>query len=233
MNKIAKITKVEDLKSFEKISQYVSEQYVPLYTSEIVKELEGSFEFESAVRYCDSGTMHSVTLVNREGDRIHIDNSYDRSRAFSLRFTDGQITIPLDLDKVVHRGTNAKELIDNIHRDKNSIVEALQDAKTTVLNLKETKITKEFKEAIIAVIFKDVLVSKEVDITIADSYDTFYEYIHTVTDRFLKGEYHTVGRNDKSDMIRKGRVIKSRFRRLDVTLKVYKFLKSNVPELFI
>ncbi len=137
---------INTLKAFEIVSSNVSKQYVPVYTSEIIDELSPTFKFIEGVRYHACNSVHSVTLQNKEGDIISIDNSYDRSRAFSLRLNYGQLTIPLDLDRVIHRGESAQLLADELLLDKEILFKAIKNAKTVGLSLKESKIPESFKK---------------------------------------------------------------------------------------
>lgn len=230
---VGKFTTIEKLKGFEKIDKKCSAKYVPIYSSRIIKNLSPEYSFTIGQKYTASRSTHAIYLQNEDNDTIQIENSYDRSRAFSLRFVDSNITIPLDLNRVIHTGFNAQNLVENLLEDKDELNTALEHAKTTVRYLKDTKIPKSFKKKVLEVVFEDkqkLKTTKEIDITIASSYNTFYDYIDTVVGRYLEGQYLIVNQKGKT---RKGLRLKNRFKRLDVTNKVYKLLVQENPEIFI
>jgi len=232
----AVFTDIKTLKSFEHVSSKVSAKYVPIYTSEVIKALEPEFTFIEGMRYNNYKTMHSVYLENDLGDKITIDNSYDRTRAFGFRFHSDGLAIPLNLDRQIHIGQHAQELADNLIVDKQALVDAIQNAKNVVQVLRDTPITQGFKDEIISVIFKKVIERngfKALDIVIADSYDNFYSFIVTAVARYLKGDYTVTMDVDGREVTRKGHVIKSRFQRLYVTNDVYGYLEEERPEVFV
>lgn len=235
-SKVQIITDENELETFENVSPKVSNKYVPIYTSEIVRDLAPEYTFVEAVRYCTYNTMHSVLLKNDEGDAIVIDNSYDRTRAFSLHYSIGKFNIPLNLERQVHIGENAKHLVEDLTLNKADIKVAIENAKIIAQNLKETHIIDKFKTDIINIVFKQITSRKnfvELDLDIADSYDNFFDFINTVVDRYYKGEYHIVKKTAKGESIKKGRVIKSRFSKLKITNKIHKYLVESAIELFV
>ena len=235
-SKVRIITDQNELEIFENVSPKVSAKYVPIYTSEVVRDLAPEFKFVEGVRYCSYNTMHSVLLKNEDGDVIVMDNSYDRSRAFSLYFSVGKFNIPLNLDRQIHIGENARHLVEDLTLNKKDIQKAIEDAKTIARNFKDTHIIDDFKKEIIDIVFKQVKSRKnfvELDLIIADGYDNFFDFINTVIDRYYKGQYHVVKKTAKGERIHKGRVIKSRFGRLQISNNVYKHLAKNHIELFV
>jgi hypothetical protein len=227
---------LQDLKKIEVISKGVSDKYVPIYTSEIIKELEPEFEFVSGSRYFNSLTRHEVILkttkFNKEGDFILIENSYDRSRSFRLSFLSKGILIPLNLEKVVHIGENAQNLTKDLLVNKDEVLKALENAKKIVEYFRSTPISKKLKKDIYGIVFEKHLNKNfEIDITIGDSYKTIFDYIDTIVDRFLKGEYFIA--NKSTNKIRRGTKIKSKFAQITLTNKIYKHLKETYPAIFI
>jgi hypothetical protein len=235
-NKVNQIKSIEDLKKLEVVSSNVSEKYVPIYTSQIIEELSPEFEFVRATKYFPGGTRHEAvlrtTLFNENGDFILIENSYDRSRSFRLSFLNNGILIPLNLEKIVHRGENAQNLANDLLVNKDEVLAALENAKKIVAYFKSTKISKKLKKEIFEIVFEKHLEKRyEVDVTIADSYDTIFKYIETIVDRYINGEYFIA--NKSTNKIRKGTKIKSRFTQMNLTNKIYKYLKDNFPAIFI
>jgi hypothetical protein len=227
------IKTLDGLINLERVSNKVSEKYVPIYTTDIIESLEPEFKFSHAYKL-NNGTAHAAILVtfrfNEDGDNILIENSYDRTRAFRLSFLKNSFIIPLDLDKVVHIGDRAKDIETHFAENKENILEALKNAKEIVHYLQVTKIPKKIKNDIKNIVFENQIKSgKEIDITIASSYDSIFTYTETLIDRFVNGEYHTI----KDGKVRKGRKVKSNFRKLQLTNKIYKYLKETYKHIFI
>jgi hypothetical protein len=224
------IENLEELRKLEKVSPEVSEQYVPIYTTKIIEELTPEFEVVNILRVFAGRNRHEVTL-RRGDDYVVIENSYDRSRSFRLSFLSKGILIPLDLEKIIHRGENAKNLTEDILVNKDKVIEALENAKTIVETLRSAPITKKHKKEILNIVFERFIKKGyEIDITIADSYKNFFDYIGTVVERYIDGDYYYEGANNK---VRKGRKVKSRFLQLSITNKVYNYLKETHPAVFI
>jgi hypothetical protein len=227
---------IEKIKELEVISSSVSEKYVPIYTSQIIEELAPEFSLVSGSVYFDSRSRHEVVLrttrFSENGDYILIENSYDRSRSFRLSFLNNGILIPLNLEKIVHRGENAQKLTEDLLVNKEDVLTALENAKLIVSYFKNTKINKKLKKEILEIVFhKHLKKGFEIDITIGRSYNTIFSYIETVVDRYIKGEYYIA--NKSTDKIRRGSKVKSKFTQMTITNKIYKYLKDNFPQIFI
>jgi len=225
------IKNLQELKKLEKVSSEVSDKYVPISTTKIIEELSPEFTFVSANKVFYGLSRHEVVLKRGE-DYILIENSYDRSRSFRLSFLSNGILIPLDLEKVVHIGEFAKNLVEDILVNKDKVIEALHNAKTVVTTLRNSPITLKYKKEIKNVVFeKHIKKGFKVDVgSIASRYDNFFDYSATLAERLIDGDY--LYENDKGKL-RKGRKIKSRFLQLDAVNRVIKYLKDNNPAVFI
>ena len=220
-----------DLKKLEKVSSEASEQYVPISTTKIIQDLSPEFKFISANRVFPISSRHEV-ILQHGNDYILIENSYDRSRSFRLSFLSNGVLIPLDLEKVVHRGEFAKNLEQDILVNKDKVIEALHNAKTVVTTLKNSPITDKYKTEITNIVFeKHIKKGFKVDVgVIASRYENFFDYGATLAERLIDGAYYY--ENDKGKL-RRGRKIKSRFLQLEAVNKVIKYLKDNNPAVFI
>jgi hypothetical protein len=226
-----KFSEIEKLKDFERVSGAVSEKYVPIYTSKIVEALK-DWEFIDGIRYTKGRTFHSVKLKKND-DYIIIDNSFDRSRAFSFKLVAGNTYIPLGLNRVIHRGEGAGKINDEIAENPEAINEAVKNAKLIANKLDRIPATETFKKAIIDTVFEKTKNAKnfdELDLIIGYSYDTVKKYVDTVVDRYIDGEYYIVKTDGK---IRKGRKIKSKYREVEVKNKVFKTIIKEYPELIV
>lgn len=232
------IKNINELKEIEKPSSYLSEVYVPIYSSRIIEYLEPEYTFIRAEKYYPGSTKHTVTLKNKDDDTIIFFNSYDGKRAFSMIFNYGNISIPLDIDKQVHKGENAKTIQNEIKINKQQIFDAIKYAKHIVNALKATKVREEDKKFIEDEVFKRIK-KRENFISLEQfktnrSTETFFDYIENTVDNYLEGNYHIVIKNAKNqEKNRVGRRVKSKFERLEITNRVFKTLFKNRPDIFI
>ncbi len=238
MSKVQIFNTVGELEEFEYVDSKVSAKYVAIYSSQIIKDLAPEWSFVEGTRFWKRNTAHSVLLENKEGDRISITNSYDRSAAFSLHYlVKGGIRIPLNLDRQVHIGKNAASLVEDLTLNKDELAIAVKQAKTLVLKMKDTRINDRFKPEIIDIVFSNIVERKdflELDLTIGDEYTTVYSYITTVVERFFAGHYNYVVKlKSGEEKIRKGKVNTNRFSKLYRTNKLYQHLLEKHLELFM
>jgi len=213
----------------------VSKKYVPILSTEIVDILAPEFEFTQGVRYYNYNSAHSIHFEYK-GNHIALENSYDRSRAFSFKLLSNWIALPLDLERQIHLGENAKALTPNFKINKSEISEAISTARTIVNKLKSVSARPEFKAEIENIVFKTIKERKGfLDITfeVGSQYDTVYKYINEICDTYINGHYiyrEVVNGETKN---RKARKSNSNFMRLQMTNKVYAYLYENYIEAFI
>jgi len=223
----------EAIKRFEHVAGKVSDQYQPIYTSYIVEVMKPEFHLERG--YDLGGTRHSVKIVNDRDEYIVIENSFDGSWAFRLWVgkRGEYFHIPLDLERVIHRGQKAKSLTENFLYSKEEVLEAFKNTRTIMKKLQETRISENVKKRIIEEVFKkQIKDGLEVEIEIASSYDTIYDYIQTVLERYVDGGYYL--KNPRSDKVRKGRKKSQEvFLKMRVMNNLYKIIQEEYPEVLI
>lgn len=234
-NKYLYFTDVNKLKEFEKVSDRVSDRYVPIYTSEVVKNLSPEFDFVSGTKFSNSCTQHMVHL-NIGSSNISISNSYDRSKSFSLYLVSHNVQIPLNLEKQVHIGQNASRLTADFKLNKPDILEAIKNAEQTINTLKNTKIVDRIKSKLQNIVFATPMLRKgfsELDVKSLDNISV-YEYINDMINTYICGDYHVVVKNKYGqNVVRKGRVVKSKFTKVVIMNRVFKYINSELPELSI
>jgi len=228
-----KVIEKEGLKSFEIPSPNVSEEYVFIPSSKIVDILEPEFKFKKCNLY--TGTNHTL-FFEKDGINIAIENSYDKSHALRFRLYDYYFYIPLNFQKRIHRGKYAQNFIEDLKKNKENIIEAVQDAKNVVEKLKTTTISDEFKKKIEEVVFGH-LTKKGYKIRYNSKHNiflnnnsTFYYYISWIITEYVEGNYIILKPNGK---MRKGREIRNNFSILKLQQKIYKIIKENHPEVLI
>ena len=237
--KFATFSTIEELKAFELVDTNVSDKYVPIYTSEIIEILEPEFKFVGGEKYYNFNSAHTVFLESENGIRIAISNSFDRTRAFSAFLIADEIRIPLDLDRQIHLGSEAAALTENFRDNKPEFFVAIEHATAVVRKLKTTNIPQYVKDEVTEIVFAATKKRKgfiELDLNIADNYNTCFTFINSCIYRYIKGEYNVVLESKSSldgEVIRKGSKLSSRFVKLQLTNEVYSYLAEELPELFI
>ena len=218
----------------------VSKKYVPIYTDEIVKYLSPEFKFQRGTRFFGYCNAHSVDL-DYNGDKLIIENSYDLSRAFSFKYKDAHISIPLDLERQLHIGIKATKVADGFKNNKGDIITAINSAKTIVEKLKTVPALKLFRSDIRKIVFKEVRekegFSKVNHHTVPARLEnaSVYEYVNYIVDNYFIGKYTYRIKDPKSGLfvVKAGRATKSPFVRLKITNNVYDYLHENYVEAFI
>lgn len=228
---------VRDIKKFENISQRVSKQYVPIFSTDLIKILAPEFELVKAQKTSEGSTRHYVDLINDKKDTIRIYNSYDRSLAFRMALISGEYSIDLGTDRIIHRGKNAAGLVETITEHKSDILDGVKAAKRIKNQLKDTKVNKEMAENISDSIFSylkgkkgfesytnyiDILLESKKGLT-AD------QYINKSIDKWIKGEY-TITFNGKK---RNGRKTGSAFGKVQIEARIVSNLIETFPEYFL
>ncbi len=194
-NKLQIFHTIKELKAFETVSPKVSAKYVPIYTSELIKILEPEFTLVNGCKPYPSYTTHYVDLVNETGDTIRIYNSFDRRWALSVNLISDGLTIKLGTDRLIHMGQKATNFTEDFEDAKQSILDAIVNAKTFAGVLASTKIEKDLAKAITDSVFRnfikkdgfqeivnyaDILIEKDI---------TVKNYINTTLKNFAEGNY--------------------------------------------
>jgi len=225
---------IEDLKTFERISNKVSKKYVPILSSDIIDALAPEFTFVGGTKFYKYSTSHNIFLHNEETNTtIVFENSYDRSRALVFSVVVDGVYLPISIDRIVHIGQYAKSFVDDTIVNKEAILEGIKNTNNLVVTLKETKVTKEFKKAIEGYVF-DIQSKRKgfqgIKLDISPYYKrNLYTYITRLTNEFLEGNYTVTVNGTEKKGTRNG----DKFERTRISNKIVKYLKEEYIELFI
>jgi len=225
---------LEDLKTFERISNKVSKKYVPILSSDIIDALAPEFSFVGGTKFYKYSTSHNIRLYNAELDtEIVFENSYDRSRALVFSVVVDGVFLPINIDRIVHIGQYAKAFVSDTVVNKEAIIEGIKNTTDLVVTLKETKATKEFKTAIEGYVFGIQSKRKGFQgykLNIASRYKkNVYDYATRLTNDFLEGNYTVTINGVEKQGTRNG----DKFERTRISNKIVKFLKEEYIEIFV
>ena len=240
--KCLKGTDVELLKSFEVVSNNVSNKYVPIFSSQIVAAMAPEFEFLEFQKYFGKRTPHSVTLQNTvTGEVIKIFNSYDGTMALRMFYVEGNLPIDLGVERLIHRGEKAKDFKESIEDAKFAIIDAVETAKTLNQALENTKVTKKQQKRITEVVFSRVLkrkgvneVTNYVDVLVETAGErgnefSIKKYILGSIKEFIDGNYTYVQNGVKKN----GRKINSAFGKLEIENEVVQMIEDEFVEVLL
>jgi hypothetical protein len=227
---------LDELKSIEKVDPRVSKKYVPIYSSEIAKLLEPEFKMETAVRPVPRTSLHYVDFKNKNGDKIRLYNSYDRSLALKFTlYSKDNIPVNLGVERLIHMGQRAKSFTEELQSHKEQILESVETARTLLYTLEKTKITPELAEKIKNIIFRkyyikkgfqgvtnysDLLIEKGISVT---------SYIKATVTNFIKGNFTYTISGKKHN----GREQKSLFYRIEVETRIMKMIEEEFTEFLL
>jgi len=214
---------IEDISTLKKWEDRIeeSDSYIPIRTTDIIEKLD----YEVLVIYSFSKTYHGVTLYDDNANKILIENSYKKERAFRLSLYSNGMFIPLGLEKIVHRGERAKTFSEI---DKVALSEAIISRKNTIEKMKKVPISESVEKEIMNIIFGN----REIDLKEDENNlvrDNLADFIEDVLYIYLTGSYLIV----KKDKTRKGRVKKNIRYLLSLSTKLYKTVYKNYPFIFI
>ncbi len=232
------IHSIDELAKFEIVSPNVSEKYVPIFTSDIIEILAPEFEFDYGLRFVTGSTKHFVDLVSDEGI-LRIYNSYDRTLAFRMSYIADGMSVDLGVDRVIHMGQNAKELVEKIRDHKDDILTAFATAKLIVSKLSDTPITKELAEKISDEIFYWDTKKKGfqgydnfIDMFLAEDSKvelSVFTYIQRSIKEYLDGNYTYVINGTKKN----GRKTKAILTKVYMEKRILNVLEEEFLEYFI
>jgi len=225
---------IAELKSFENVSPKVSDLYVPIYTSEIIKLLEPEFKFINGSRLEGSSSKHYVDF-DHNGDKIRLYNSYDRQMAFQANLYSDGFIIDLGLDRLVHRGARAKNVAVDIKTFKEDVVIAVKTAKVI-----QTKFDTVNVDENIAKEISDMIFFKQAKIKGFQEYTNYMDilipkgislkaYITSSINKFIQGDYTVTINGSK----RLGRPVSSTLMKIRIQNKIVKYLSAQFPEYFL
>jgi len=242
---------IKDVKAVEKVDANVSKRYVPIYTTTLIKALSPEFEFVGGLKFGKNTTRHYVDLVNKNGDRIRVYNSFDRTAAFRVYLISDDIQFNLiDNDRVIHVGDKAKSLED-IKDVKEAIVNAIPNIKTlkTKLQNQNIKVDSEIAQYIRDAVSKDALYhykrsKKDENYEFVNYTDTvvekanekgntisIYNYINLSIKNFIDGNFGY--KNTKTGIIHGGRKVNSALNKATILNNISKVIEEKLPEYLI
>jgi len=214
---------IEDISTLKKWEDRIeeSDSYIPIRTTDIIEKLG----YEVLTIYSFSKTYHGVTLYDDEINRILIENSYKKERAFRLSLYSNGMFIPLGLEKIIHRGERAKTFSEI---DKVELSEAIKSRKNAIEKMKKVPVSELVEKEIMNVIFG----KREIDLKEDENNlrrDNLADFIEDVLDIYSTGNYFII----KKDKIRKGRAKRNISYLLSLSTKLYKSIYKNYPFIFI
>jgi len=248
-----KIISIDQIKMFETPTG-VSDKYIPIYTSELIKFLEPEFNFESGIKI--GKTSHYIDLIKFDkSERIRIYNSFDGSLALRIYLISDDLHLNIiDNDRIIHRGERAKNITaqneKTLQEIKDSILSIIPNTKMLVSNLKNIKIdinseiVKEIKK-----VFTECKLSKQykqgkthfefvnyVDIIAKKAKEnnnplSIYQYINLNLKNFFDGNYGI--KDIKTGNVKSGRKMNSAFGKLIIINKINKMIIEKLPEYYI
>jgi len=242
------LNSIEDVEGIERVSN-VSEKYVPIYTSDFIRVLEPEFKFLYGKKFGGVSSKHYVVLENKDGDRIVVYNSFDRTLAFSVQLISDEIQFSiLDEKRVIHIGERARLIgdTDYLKEIKESILKSIPNRKLLFNKLKNTEIQPDIQKAINDVIAKDKIYhmnrKKECDYKYINPVDSIaktlkengkkmstYDYINLSIKNFLDGNYEIEGCGE----IKKGRKNKSVFYKINTINRISKMIEKDFIEYLV
>lgn len=233
-NLLKELKTIDDVRAIEEISPYVSEKYVPIYTSNIIEVLEPEFKFEYGYKWYATTSQHYVELKHGE-DTVRIYNSFDRSAAFRM-FLQGDVSIDLGVDRLVHIGAKAASFKDDLLASKETIIDAIKKAKEGIAQLGGIQVNSELQKEISDAIFSDEIKKKGfqsytnlVDVIVEQKGLTVLGYIKSSISNYIKGNYSVTNSGTKKT----GNEKRAAFTKIQLESKVNKFLIAKYPELFL
>ena len=227
-----------DVKLLEHVDARVSDKYVPIFTSELMKLLKPEFEFVDGSRISKTSTAHYINLKNKNDDTIRIYNSFDRSMALRIGMVSEGISIPLGIDRLIHIGQKARDFQEEFKEAKADILEAVTTAKAFKEYLEKTVATADIAKAITTSIFthgagkkQNLGISEFINYTdlLLDKNISLKKYINLSIRSYQLGEYSYV----KDGVKMNGRPKPSLMGRIHLENRLIKTLQEKFPEYFL
>ena len=234
INETQELKTIQDVQKIEEVSPFVSEKYVPIFTSDVIKVLEPEFKFVRGYKWYKTTSQHYVELKHGE-DTIRIYNSFDRSTAFRM-FLQGDVAIDLGVDRLVHMGSKAVNFKDELIASKQDIVDAIKKAKEGMAQLGKVQVTPELQKEISDVVFAEDIKKKgfqsysnSTDILVEKKGMSVLSYIKSSVANYIKGTYTVTNSGTKKEGTEK----RAAFTKITLEGKVNKYLVEKFPELFL
>jgi hypothetical protein len=216
------IKTVKDIEKLEKVSMRCSEKYVPIKTSDYVREIQKHFPEVKGKQYTPGSNKHFV-ILSKPGSslQVYIENSFDRSSSLRISFKHDQFVF--GYIKQVHMGKNAIEL-----KDIGSYISELYNNASKTLNaLQDYLLPKKDLEAIAKIAFRVKDIKDENLYGLNYNFNNTLEFINYLIDGLFNGNF-SVKRNGTFKQLKPS---KSKAYYIKANKKIWDFLIENNPEL--
>ena len=212
---------LNDVEALEHTSESCSEKYVPIKTTEFIKELK-DFDFIGGYRYRGGSTAHYVRLSKGDDVTVLIENSFDRSLSLRISFEYNEFVFGRIKQK--HLGEPAKE----INNMKSNINEWYTNAIKTIDSMRTLNLPKSDLETIAKIAMK----ARGVNLREVHG----IEYNHSNVLDFIQHLIHGIKNGDFYRMsVRSGlkeiKPVQRESLMIEINHKIWKYLIRNNPEL--
>ena len=221
----ATILNMEDIKRFEHVSSRVSNQYVPIKTSDFVQTLTPTFKLSHGAQYRKGSTAHYVEMTKGEGSDIslYIENSFDRTTALRMSFNYkgfvfGRI-------KQVHKGKPAKAL----NMSMQDVESWYRNAVQTIDAMRTINLDKSDMIELAKIVFKSRGVNLNMITNMRYNHANALEYVMYLVDGIKTGSF--IRTSPKGPKILKPLTQASLM--VTINSKIWNYLSKNNPELYI
>ncbi len=239
------LNNITDVKSFEVVSPRLSKQYVPIWTSDVIKILEPEFTLVTGAKAGGTSSCHYVDLKSKDG-MIRLYNSYNGWWALSANYVTDDVVINLNIDRLIHRGSKASSFLLDLKEAKEDIINAVPAAKMVARKLNDAPVTHELQTKISDIIFAveskrknfvkynnytDIVVdNRKANTEIGEGTEVSVSgYIKSSINNYFKGMYSIESTKGK----RLGRPHKNAMLRVRFQNKIIKMLQDETPEYFL
>jgi hypothetical protein len=215
------IRTLQDLQKLESPSSHLSSQYVPMRTSSYLKALPG-FRIKSGSTYGKNTTAHYVVLDTNTPVSLYVENSFNGSRSFRVRFVYDNFVF--GNYRQIHKGSSAINMSENA----DNIVKMHVHAQRAIQYLINNDISLKTKQVIAntALKFKRKTIG---DIVYIDYSFEGIHFINYIIQSLTDGNF-TYEHNGKIKYLRP---IKSQYRKLEMSSAIWDVLYKENPELFV
>ncbi len=226
---------IQAVEAIQIISPRVSNKYVPILTTDVIKALSPEFNFVSGVKFVRGRSKHYVDLVNKAGDQIRVYNSFDRSLALRASLISDGLVIDLGVDRLVHIGQRAKDFTETLENTKADIIKNIKTTKKMVRKLSKEVITPEMAKDISDIVFAKVMkkgateYTNYTDVLMENKDITITNYVKGTLTNYFSGNYTYVKKGEKRNGLKKD----SMLAKVKIENKLMAFLEEAYLEYFL
>ncbi len=219
------IKTMEDIKRYEHVSSSVSEQYVPIKTSDFVKELSSVFTLKGGRQYRYGSTAHYVMMGRGENTDIslYIENSFDRTCALRLSFRYNDFIF--GRVKQVHRGKPAHDMVGSIEDVKTWYT----NASRTIQAMRTLDLEKEDIKNIAEMVFKSRKVNLRTIVNFRYNHPNALAFVEYLIRGIKEGTFIRKHKDEYKTL----RPMKQASLLVTMNAKIWNYLSKNNPELYI